>query len=358
MYAQTPKQSSSTAQTSRRTSDKDFWRLNVSKKSRLPQDNWEDPLEGPSWLFNNNLTISSHDNGIEPDNLNVSNANNRRPQNNVKVTVYNDESSDGENGEELSLPNSTKYITNAQTSKRNLSFTDHVDNDVSPNDTMGDFCTMLPTVVTSDRERNFNNANNDGTTNLAEFVTLRRRHPKTTKEETEDFTLMFPRQPTRNMHFDVSELQLPILEGSMINATITNEIDTEVTTSIQRITNVQIPNISNQNMNESYLDPTSTLKLPLILLNDYNRMSVLTEKSEHSNKNNKKFKMSSLNDDTNHDENVTVKSKAKQRNKSENIQDPSAVKVVLEKLNHSHVKLRTPSPDNMRSRSSDGYAYV
>lgn len=358
LYAQTPKRSLN-AQTSRKTSDKNINKsLNITENSRLNNDaSLEDPLEGPSWLFNDTLTVPSQDER-RSDRSNVSGVNNRTLQSNSKVIEYSDESSDVDDiEEELSpLQNLTKRITDIQIQKRD--YVADMRDDSLGGDTANDsYCTILPTAPTSDRERSFNDAENNNTTNFASFVTMRRGHSQLDEEETEDFTLLLSHRPVRDMHFDINELRLPVLEQSIINSTTaTNEIDSEVTTAIQRITNIQIPSISNRSINELDLDPTTTIKLPLILAND--RVST-PEKSKSLNQKNKNTKTASSKSSTNQhvEDAVTIKDKTKRKKTSDNNQDPSTAKVVLEKLNQSRVKPGTPLPDDIRSQNNS-YTYV
>lgn len=363
MYAQTQNRSVN-AQTSEGTSDENIERSSsMQENSRLSQNdnaNLEDPLEGPSWLFNNTLTVPSL-NERKHNSLNISRANNHLSQNNSKITESSDESDSEEDMEEELIPlqNLTKRITNMQIQKKDYRITDRTRNNSLDEDAVNDsFCAMLPSVSTSDHEKRFDNAETDGTTNFTRFVTMRRGHSEIVDEETEDFTLLLSRRPVRNMHFDISELRLPVLEQSVINTTTSNEIDTEVTTAIQRITNICMPSMLNQDINESNLDPTTTIKLPLILTNDHETVPTPAN-SRRLNQKNKNAKTSSTRDSENHIEvnesAVTTKSKTKQKKKSKKNQDPSAAKVVLEKLNASCVK----SPDDTRSsRRDNNYAYV
>lgn len=347
-YAQTPK--CSNAQTKDKSSRKE-WNKN-SSASELSQNNaetWQDPLEGPSWLLDN-IAISD-DYTPELNHSDVVGVNSRASQSNSKVkTAYSDESSDIEDAEDELRP--LPELTGIETSNKVSSIADRIKNDHSLDDDAVDdaFCAILSRPAEFNRDRNFNMIEeDDNTTNLARFVTMRRGNSSVI-EETEDFTLMMSRQPARNMNFDINELRLPILEGSMINPTVVNDIDSEVTTAIQRITNFRMPSMSNQSANEPEVDLTTTIKLPLDLIND--RVSS-PEKNKHSNQNNKKTKLFSPRDNTSYTENaVTVNKKAKSR-KLTNSQDPSTAKVVLEKLNESRVKPRTPSPDDTISQSTN-----
>lgn len=327
-----------------KVSDKSLNKIpNVIENSRLSQTNarnWEeeDPLEGPSWLFNN--TIPSRDN--EPEELNqlhVSDVNNNTSQ----LIVYDDDSSDAEsNTEELSpLQSLNESVSDILTLDRNATPADRI-GDKSHDENDSNVC-ELPTRNIFSRKENLNNiehnnAEND-TTNFARFVTLRREHP----EVTEDFTLMLSRRPIRNMQFDINELRLPNLEESMMNST-GNEVDTEVTAPSPNIANISISAMSNHTPNESEHDQTAIIKLPLSSIKDKNEST--PQQKKHLNKKNKIAKMLNLENETNHIKDASIiKDKTKKRNKSRNNRDPSMAKVVLEKLNEYHVKPRTPVND-------------
>jgi len=101
-HIDTSKKNSDSVQISSKVS-KDFSRnLSVTEGSRLPQNNtrtWEeeDPLEGPSWLFNNTIPLQDNE-PEELDHVNVSDVNNNTSQ----VIVYDDSSVTGSNIEEIS----------------------------------------------------------------------------------------------------------------------------------------------------------------------------------------------------------------------------------------------------------------
>ncbi|EFN76476.1 hypothetical protein EAI_04902 [Harpegnathos saltator] len=354
-HAQIP--SHSHAQTKGKNAEKDWNRnSNVSKHSKLSQNNadsWEDPMEGPSWLLDN-IAISD-DNATELDHSTV--ADRRATQSSSKAAMaYADESSDAEDTEdELPMP----ALTDAETLNKGSFAANCIRDNHSPDGGAMDetYCTVLPTAIAFDHERHFNNEEDDNTTNLARFITMRRGNSSIT-EETDDFTLMMPRRPMRNMNFDINELRLPVLEGSVINPTIANDIESEVTTAIQRITNFRLPSMSSQNANEPEIDSTTTIKLPLVLVDDHDRVSTPEKGKGNSSQKSKRTKSPSPKDNANHIESLaTVNKKTKQKKVKNNNHDPSAAKVVLEKLHESNVKPRTPSPDDT-SQSNNGYSYV
>ncbi|KYQ49099.1 hypothetical protein ALC60_11826 [Trachymyrmex zeteki] len=315
--------------------NKDFSRnSNVSESSKLQNNNtrtWEeeDPLEGPSWLFNN--TIPPRDNEPELENDDVSDVNNNTSQ----VIVYDDSSATESNIGDIS--NLNESMSDIQTPERYpLADRSECDSYMHEHDTNDSICEILPTTAISNDKRNLDNVedgNANDTMKFTSFVTLRRGHSET-PEETEDFTLML-RQSRQNMQFDINELRLPVLEESVINdSAVNNEIDTKVTATIPRVTSIPIASVSNQSLDKSDYNHI-TIKLPIILVSDHQRTST-PQKTKHSS--NKKSRTPNMKERTSHAENSPIKNKAKLRNKSKSNRDPSTAKVVLEKLNESHVK--------------------
>ncbi|XP_071634965.1 uncharacterized protein [Temnothorax longispinosus] len=337
-----------------KVSNKDISRnLSVTEScnSRPSQNNtktWEeDPLEGPSWLFNN--TMPSRDNEPEElDPIDDSDVNNNTSQ----VIVYDDSSVTESNVEETS--NLNESMSDMQTSERDAApIAERSESYPPEQDADGNICEILPVETVSNHEKSLDNvedSNADDTMKFASFVTLRRGHSEA-PEETEDFTLML-RPSAQNMQFNINELRLPTLEEPVINdSAVGNEIDTEVIAAIPRVTNnIPVAPVSNRSLNDSNYNHI-TRKLPLIVIDDHRRTLIL-QKTKHSDKNSNKSKTSSTKDRTSHTENSsTVKNMAKPRNKSENNRDPSAAKVVLEKLNESHVKPRVSANDSQNANN-------
>lgn len=351
-------------QISSKVSDKDISRnLSVVENSRLLQNNtrtWEeeDPLEGPSWLFNN--TMPPRDNEPEEleEHVDVSDVNNNTSQ----VLMYDDSSVTESNPEEMS--NLNESMSDMQTSERDsvlIADRSECDTYLHEQDADGSICEVLPTATVSNRERNLENiedSNTDDTMKFASFVTLRRGHSE--PEETEDFTLMLG-QSTQNMQFNINELRLPVLEESMINdSAVSNEttIKTKLTAAIPRVTNIPVASVSNRSLNESDYNHI-TIKLPLILINDHKRMLTPQKSPEHSNKNSKKSKTPNTKDRTSRTEHSSAaKNMGKRKIKSENKRDPSAAKVVLEKLNESHVKPRTSAANDAQNANNITYVQL
>ncbi|KYN03633.1 PREDICTED: uncharacterized protein LOC108773256 [Cyphomyrmex costatus] len=330
----------SDVQINNKISNKDFSRnSSVTESSKLQNNTrtWEeeDPLEGPSWLFNN--TIPPQDNEPELENVDVSDVNNNTSQ----VIVYDESSVTESNVGDIS--NSNESMNDVQASERYpVADRSECNSFIHEHDTNDSICEILPTTTTSNDKRssdNIEDGNANDTMKFTSFVTLRRGHSEV-PEETEDFTLML-RQSRQNMKFNINELRLPVLDESVINnSAVNNEIDTKVTTTLPRNTSIPIASVSNQNLDKSDYNHI-TIKLPIILVSDHKRTSI-PQKTKHSNKSIKKSRTPNMTGRTSHAENSpTIKNKTKLRNKSKDNRDPSTAKVVLEKLNESHVKPRT-----------------
>ncbi|XP_029172745.1 probable serine/threonine-protein kinase clkA [Nylanderia fulva] len=330
---------------------------NVMENSRLSQTNtrnWEeeDPLEGPSWLFNN--TIPSRD--TEPEELNHSHDLSDVNNNTSQLIYDDDESSSAEsNTEELSLQqNLNEPVSDVQILDTDSTpVTDHCESYSHENNENDDnFCQLLSANVVSRKENLYNIEDSDSgedTINFARFVTLRRgEHP----EETEDFTLMLSRQPMRNMQFNINELRLPNLEETTMNI---NGIDTDATAR-SSIANNSILSASNQTLNESERDETAMRNLPLSSVEDNETESTSQKKNLNRKAKkdvNKIAKTLNSENEINHIKNNSkIENKTKRKDKSRNNKDPSKAKVVLEKLNEYHVKSRTPLADDIESRNS------
>jgi len=349
------KKNSDSVQISSKVSNKDFSRnLSVTEGSRLPQNNtrtWEeeDPLEGPSWLFNNTIPLQDNE-PEELDHVNVSDVNNNTSQ----VIVYDDSSVTGSNIEEISnLNESMNDMHTSEIDATPIVDRSECDSFLHEHDAEGSTCGILPTATVSNRERNLDSVedtNAHDTMKFASFVTLRQKRSETP----EDFTLMLG-QSTQNMQFNINELRLPVLEESMLNnSAVSNEIDTEVTAAIPRVTNIPVASVSNRSLSKSDYNHI-TIKLPLIVINDHKRTPT-PQKTKHSNKNSKKSKTPNTKDGTSRAKSSsTIKSKAKSRTKSENNRDPSTAKVVLEKLNESHVKPKTSSANDIQNVNNVTY---
>jgi len=305
-------------------------------------------LEGPSWLFNNTLAVPLRDNEPEESNhLHSSDFNNNTPD---MIEYDDDDSSIADNNpDELSAFNMGNLMesNNVSTLQKDVpSAPGHTEFEscLNDHDVDNSLCTALPANL-STCERSSDNEEDDPIS-LASFVTLRRVPSEILEEESEDFTLMLTRQPVRNMHFDINELRLPTPDESLANSNVDESDVKEITRA--NVTNVQTLNFASNQDQDVVSGYDRTTKIPLI--NKREKISV-PEKNKHSNKKNKKVR-----NKTEHVENDwTMDSRAKQRNKSESYRDPSAAKVVLEKLNESDVKQRTSMTDETESQSVNNY---
>ncbi|KAL0118764.1 hypothetical protein PUN28_009438 [Cardiocondyla obscurior] len=353
-------------QISIKVTDKNVGRnSSITVNSKLLHNNtraWEeeDPLEGPSWLFNN--TLPSRDNNEREeqlDQVDVSDVNNNTSQ----AIVYDDSHVTENNIEELSNLNDS--ISDMQTLERNverrgeasISNRFECQSYLNEQDTSGSNSEMFPTATVSN-ERNVHNvedSNANNTMKFASFVTLRRGDPESPGEMTDDFTLML-HQSRQNMQFNIDELRLPILQESVTNSsTINNEIDTEKKTVIPRATS-SVASIPNQTLNDSNYNHFLT-KMPLILVNNY-KITSTPQKTKHSNKSNKKSGTKNTNNQINSNKKSTTVKITSLKSKSKSNRDPSAAKVVLEKLNDSHVRMSASSDtqntsNNKKDTTSD-----
>ncbi|OAD62936.1 hypothetical protein WN48_07115 [Eufriesea mexicana] len=309
--------------------------------------NWEDPLEGPSWLFNNSQVVPSFTSkDKKTDDVDVSN-------NDIMSTILNAaELEDVFNNEKsmeemssLSMPSRhSRHMNNSKSSKpindesESNIFEENENNDAFYNmnvvtDTNGDECTT----------------ESASTMNLPNFVTQRRGYFES--EDEDDFTLMYVRQP-RNMHFDINDLKLPVLEQSTLKPMVSAEPEPEVTTTLQKISQIcPIPSVSHNSLDESAFNQ-STVKLPLLNSNYDEKEFTPLKKNLQQKKKRKKAIVTQSNDMVQNASSFR-KSNYQKKRKNKLVQDPSTVKVVLQKLNESDVKSRTPSPNEILSRDSN-----
>ncbi|XP_011639734.1 uncharacterized protein LOC105428866 [Pogonomyrmex barbatus] len=215
--------------------------------------------------------------------------------------------------------NLNESINNTPASEKDIAHvTDHTEyKSYLHENTDGNFCETLPTASVCNYEKSLDNAD-DNIMKFTNFVTMKRGHSKAL-EEIENFTLLL-HQSAKNREFDIDELRLPVLGDSAINESSTNnKIDSEVTVTISRITNISIASVLNRNLNESEYD--RIMKLPLFI-NDHKRIS-----------------------------------EANQIKKSENSLDPSSAKVVFMNesskfMNESHLKTRVLPANGTQSANS------
>lgn len=341
-YIQAPKTDS--AAKTRKVSEKAFDRtLYAAGNSRQTNGrDWEeDPLEGPSWLFSNTLNMPSRDN--EPEEV-VRSSPDFDVNNNSEITY---ESSDAESIEDQSRNpiESMNESVNTLTRGRSVSapsVINHVGCDESPligDDNMdNDICETMSTM--SDHRRRMNDE--EDRTSYESFITLRRGHSEVAEEEEDDFTLMLARSRPQNLRFNINDLRLPDDEDTVTDSARETELDSAMSTKP----------VLNQN------ERVQTIRQSLILANNDDIAS--PKKKQQNNKNKKKAKTSKLKDEINQSEEnrSRITKNVKQKINSESNRDPSAAKVVLEKLNESRIKPKLSSDEDTDFRRTNGYTYV
>lgn len=349
--ADVSKKEKSNVQITSKVSNKDFNR-SATENPKLSQNNtrtWEeeDPLEGPSWLFDN--TMPSRDN--EPEEL--ESINDSDVNNNTSQIMMDDDSSVTESNEEIS------NTTDTPPSERDAApIVDGSDSNSSYHEADTSINELLPAANVSkemrERSSDSDDSNADGTMKFTRFVTLRRGPSEVPEESEEDFTLML-RSPVQNMQFNINEFRLPVLEESNVinNSAVKNENDTELTAAIPNVTKIPVESVSNRSLNESDYNHI-TIKVPLIVINDHQRTAT-SHKTKHSSKSVKKLNTKVRTSST--EKSSTSSNTKKSRSSLKKSRDPSMAKVVLEKLNESHVKSGRSSNDtsinNLTKDTSD-----
>ncbi|KOC59920.1 hypothetical protein WH47_10480 [Habropoda laboriosa] len=305
--------------------------------------NWEDPLEGPSWLFNNSQIVPSFTNkNKKADDVSVSD------DDTMSMTLKMSESSDEKSmPQTLSLPISRKRANHANNSK----------NGKQTNDKNG--CNMLQQNENNDNSCNTSTdvnetqceVDDESRVNLASFITQRRGCLES--EDDDDFTLMVARRPC-NTHFDINDLKLPVLEQSTLKPVTPAEPEPEITTTLRKISQICVmPSVSNNSLEESAFN-RSTVNLPL-LVNDYEDKDLSLRNKTKFEQRKKKKRKAAIRESIDFIEGTPPHSKKNNQKKKKDkvVKDPSAVKVVLEKLNECDVKSRTPSPNDIISLGSN-----
>ncbi|KOX73516.1 hypothetical protein WN51_01289 [Melipona quadrifasciata] len=260
--------------------------------------NWEDPLEGPSWLFNNFQVVPSfRSKDKKTDDINVS------------------------NGDSMSLVLTEKESGNV------------FDNDK----------TMQEISRRANHANNFENSeqvNNEGESNV--------------------------HQRNENNEIGNEIVVTDTNDNECKNAPVINFITQrrgcfekpEITTTFRKISEIcPIPSVSHNlvcnTMDESAFNQ-STVKLPL-LLNDSENVESTPVKKKMSQRKSKKKKETAAESNDDFIANIPSfkKNNSYKRKKNKPVKDPSTVKVVLQKLNESDVKSRTPSPNETVSHNSN-----
>lgn len=289
-------------------------------ETRNCTSNWEDPLEGPSWLFNNSQVVPSDINkNNKTDSINTSNED-------IASLTESSDIFDEEKSMSMSITHSSQ-LYNSNNSKQ---MNDENEFDMSQNES-NTFRNV--TLLTDSNDDEYKSQN--PSMNLQNFVTQRRRYFES--EDEDDFTLIYTQRPC-NMNFDINDLKLPVLEQSALKPNITIEPEPEITTTLRKISQIYpIPSVSHNTLDESEFNQ-STVKLPLLTNNDYDdkEMSILKKKSRSSRQKKVKIVQTQCNDFV--ETSLLKKNNCQKKKKDKFVKDPSAVKVVLQKLDEFDVK--------------------
>ncbi|XP_076763356.1 uncharacterized protein LOC143430813 [Xylocopa sonorina] len=321
-------------------------RRNVSAR-KYCTPHYEDPLEGPSWLFDNSRVVPSFaSKEKKTDDVDASN------DDNMSMTLKTTDSSDASDDERRtrqqisSLPTSSRVNGCKKTKEMNDRNESSMLQQTETNDTVSN-------ATTDTNENVCNDEDSPVAAEVVSFVTQRRGCFE--NEDLDDYTLMFQQKP-RNLHFDINDLILPVLEQSVLKPMATVEAEPEVTSTLRKISQIcPVPSASHNTLNESTFNQ-STVKLPLLINNDYNdneSTPMANKRSEYLQRKRKSNK-STLRESADFDDTPPFKKKNSQKKrKNRSVKDPSAAKVVLEKLDETEVKSRTPSPKMNESESRE-----
>ncbi|KAL2737470.1 putative WRKY transcription factor protein 1 isoform X1 [Vespula maculifrons] len=281
----------------------------------------DDPLEGPSWLFNSYQRLSpSTNSNIESNKMkNYNNKSDNAQQCTTKTSMlhtlqYNNDSDNyQEDNKESDNLYSRKSTFKCHTSEKQNILNNSQENDLGMED--------------------------DVTINNQGFVTRQRGNStETTDDDLDEFTLMFMRR-NNNVPFDINDLQLPVLEDSVVKSIVTKEPEPEITTTLQKLTqNCELPSTNNDIKDDSLIDQL-TVKLPQLSNTTIDCTIPMVDISLDTHQQ-KKLKNTNKLLNANNSQNITSRKEKvrRQKNKSTNDKDPSTVKVVLQKLNDSDVK--------------------
>ena len=310
--------------------------------------NWEDPLEGPSWLFNNSQVVPSfRSKDKKTDDINVSN------DDSMSLVLTEKESSNVFDNDKTMQEMSSRRANHANNFENSEQVNDEDESNVHQHNENNEICNEIAVADTNDNE-----CKSTPVINLQNFITRRRGYFES-EDEDEDFTLMYTKQP-RNVHFDIDDLKLPVLEQSALKpiTAAEPEPEPEITTTLRKISEIcPIPSVSHNTLDESAFNQ-STVKLPLLLNDDYENVesTPVKKKSKMSQQKRKKKKETAAQSNDFVDNTPPFKEKGNnsyKRKKNKLVKDPSTVKVVLQKLNESDVKSRTPSPNETISHNSN-----
>ncbi|KAH0554186.1 putative uncharacterized protein DDB_G0277255 [Cotesia glomerata] len=281
--------------------------------------------------------------------------------------------SDGDNNHDKSK-NVSKYSSTSVESPKSRKFSTQHNNDENNEDEVdddddgekcGNWGRLAASINTRTRRTDDNEANNDNNHLLrisSNVTTERSRQPI---DSDEDFTMIIKKRPcpSRNLPFDINELNLPVLEGPLVE---TPQVDPEpeFTTEINMVTRVINSTMPRGAIRESLIDNSSVL-IPQInetlsrTSTEMDRLNnTTTRTSEESfighpdilkRKRRNKHRLISSSDS---EPSSPLEIASKCKRKSTKKKDPSTAKVVLEKLEESKKMLSITSRTSSNSFSS------
>lgn len=336
----------------------------------------EDPNDSSriEWA-ENRCTISStssdseEDSNDDADNIKYSkffsvNTRNRKMNNYV---------SDDDNNHDKSK-NGSKYSSTGEESPKSRKFSTQHNNDESneneevDDDDDGEKCgnwgRLAASINTRTRRTDDNEVNNDNNNLLrisSNVTTERGRQPI---DSDDDFTMIIKKKPcpTRNLPFDINELNLPVLERPLVE---TPQVDPEpeFTTEINMITRVINSPMPRRTIRESLID-NSTVLIPQIN-ETLNRTSTGMDRLDNTTMRTsgdsfighpdilkrKRINKHRLISSSDSEPSSPLETVSKSKRKSTKKKDPSTAKVVLQKLEESRKILSITSRTSSNSFS-------
>lgn len=292
-------------------------------------NNSDDPLEGPSWL----LDASQAE--IPGDSIRNSTGLGESLTQSVVEPVKNDR-------KKSESPRKSWTTKTYRVEENSV--------DENPPEDEGDRCMDFgqflgpPPISSAEEDKT---SPNTGFIALPENVTRRRGHPMI---DDDDFTLLINRRPqlTRHVPFDINELELPVLETPLTHP---DEIEREpeVTTTVRMLTQTINRLAPESRDNVSIMGENTSVISPMRISSDFeNERPSMGEDSTVAFNRMLKRKRTAKNilDVTSSDSespSVTPKKAAAFERMNTRAKDPSAAKVVLEKLEETNNKISTSS---------------
>ncbi|KAK0162489.1 hypothetical protein PV327_006263 [Microctonus hyperodae] len=372
------------------------------KLKEISNNKVDDPLEGPSWLYNspsqivhspkpnelcNNLESTKSSNEKNFDNENISKSRWSERQS-LKLNLTNKTNHDSpssiigwaktysdytlkniENGDD---DDDDGDDDNDESHDKN---TDNNENITENDEDDSDKCENLSNIIASFNLRKKRNEAfvNDRLRQSKENV-IRQRG--TSEINDDDFTMIFDnnmKHESHNMNFDINELNLPVLEQPLINP-IEIEPEPEITTTIKIITQARhrMPSMACDNIDTSLMESNTTVLIPNIrdssIQSDFdisnneinNDDNDSTDTSIYNGINTRKRTrgiQNRIESSSDSEPSITPEKMSRVRRKNIRKKDPSAAKVVLEKLkdndctksNNSKISINNSSFNSVQS---------